>query len=345
MKLISQLQDKESIVGDWNANRVFHVLLERNTPAILEGLSKLTQEPDSALPILVNIYLDLKNQGKILGSHNEFSLATRKFCNTWELLSAEQEKNKISSLMEEYLESVFDVYIRLSELIIDNCYDGERLDLAQLVVESYDVIEDLVSVAGELPSTLSSSISWGWRGASSGELARAHVFSEIFNYLDKIPRFVSPVILIDEADLYLHPEWQRLFLDDLLKLFSHFEQTRCIRKPQLILCTHSPIIISDFLAEDIFSIRRDDYGNFETFNSIGFGSSITEIYMKDMHLQSTFGEHARRKITHLLRMADRKKLSPADYLLIEKISNRSLRNLLTHKGFNGDPSAAQTVEM
>lgn len=42
------------------------------------------------------------------------------------------------------------------------------------------------------------------------------------------------IVMIDEIDLHLHPEWQRRVISDLLKVFSN---------TQFILTTHSPIII------------------------------------------------------------------------------------------------------
>ena len=202
----------------------------------------------------------------------------------------------------------------------------DRLDLAGIVVEDFATVERLRLLAGRLPRALADSIHWGWRGASTGELARAHIFSELFNYLSELDEDKTAIILIDEADLYLHPEWQRKFLGDLLTLFRRAGSWR--KRPQLVVCTHSPIIVSDFLADDIVSLRSDADGIPTCGHSTGFGSSITDIYMADMHIESTFGEHARAKLAHLLGRLEAGRLSEADRLLIGKISNHNLKNLL-----------------
>ena len=66
------------------------------------------------------------------------------------------------------------------------------------------------------------------------------------------------ILLIDEMDLYLHPDWQRRFLNNLLKNlgrpFGGFNI-------QLIFATHSPLCLSDVPRENtvyLLSRRRSD---------------------------------------------------------------------------------------
>ena len=51
------------------------------------------------------------------------------------------------------------------------------------------------------------------------------------------------VVLIDEIDLHLHPQWQRNILPALLKTFP---------KCQFIVTTHSPLVISNVARESVF---------------------------------------------------------------------------------------------
>lgn len=52
----------------------------------------------------------------------------------------------------------------------------------------------------------------------------------------------SGVVLIDEIDLHLHPEWQRVITHDLTRIFP---------KLQFITTTHSPQIIGETLPENV----------------------------------------------------------------------------------------------
>lgn len=59
------------------------------------------------------------------------------------------------------------------------------------------------------------------------------------------------IVLIDEVDLHLHPEWQQRVLTDLLNAFP---------KTQFIVSTHSPQVLTTVHPENIASLRPDDDG-------------------------------------------------------------------------------------
>ena len=55
------------------------------------------------------------------------------------------------------------------------------------------------------------------------------------------------VVLIDELDLYLHPEWQRRVVDDLKRVFP---------KLQFIATTHSPFIIQSLQSGEVIDLEQ-----------------------------------------------------------------------------------------
>ncbi|WP_419780521.1 AAA family ATPase [Maridesulfovibrio sp.] len=60
------------------------------------------------------------------------------------------------------------------------------------------------------------------------------------------------LIIIDEIDLHLHPKWQRRIVPALRETFPN-----C----QFIITTHSPQVLSEVPAENIFSLYRDEDGD------------------------------------------------------------------------------------
>jgi predicted ATP-binding protein involved in virulence len=60
------------------------------------------------------------------------------------------------------------------------------------------------------------------------------------------------VVLIDEIDAHLHPQWQRRIVKTLQTTFPN-----C----QFILATHSPFIVSDLPPENIHVLRQTEDGN------------------------------------------------------------------------------------
>ncbi|TFW31402.1 AAA family ATPase [Duganella callida] len=79
-----------------------------------------------------------------------------------------------------------------------------------------------------------------WVGISSGYKAYLTLFSSLYGHGLKQGR-AHRLICIDEGDLYLHPEWQKGFLQKLLTdLPALLPGTM-----QLVLTSHSPFLLSD----------------------------------------------------------------------------------------------------
>lgn len=70
---------------------------------------------------------------------------------------------------------------------------------------------------------------------------------------EKAPLKTSGVVLIDELDLHLHPEWQRHIANDLRRAFP---------KMQFIVTTHAPLIISSLDDCRIFTIADNEVYDF-----------------------------------------------------------------------------------
>jgi hypothetical protein len=93
------------------------------------------------------------------------------------------------------------------------------------------------------------------------------------------------------------------------------------------LSTHSPIIISDFLPEDIVSLDKKD-GKTEIVESFGFGSHITDLYIDGMHLKSTFGEHSKKAINNILNRKKSGTLTKHDLRLVRKIKSKNIQQMI-----------------
>jgi predicted ATP-binding protein involved in virulence len=67
------------------------------------------------------------------------------------------------------------------------------------------------------------------------------------------PLVEAAFVMIDEAELHLHPAWQRVLIHRLRKTFPG-----C----QLVVTTHSPQMISEVDADDVYLLARDASGAF-----------------------------------------------------------------------------------
>lgn len=236
--------------------------------------------------------------------------------------SIDVDINRMQALYSEYLEALRDISETLAS--------GRRISIDEsgsliVLVDQFSFASKVVYLSTRLPRNILSNINWGWRGISTGEMAYTHLFSETYNCAKK-SRKANYIIVIDEADLYLHPEWQRGFLDSYLGLLDRLDWKGAL--PQIIITTHSPIIVSDFLPKDIVSLVKDAGGKVQIKESLGFGTNITNLFIDGMHLTATVGEHSRKAIVSLVEKSESQTLSSLDKALIKGMGNKFVREYL-----------------
>jgi hypothetical protein len=72
------------------------------------------------------------------------------------------------------------------------------------------------------------------------------------------------VVLIDELEAHLHPQWQRAVLPALMEAYNILSDSLQV---QCILTTHSPLVLAS--AEPIFDPNRDQLFHFALSHSTG----------------------------------------------------------------------------
>lgn len=86
-----------------------------------------------------------------------------------------------------------------------------------------------------------------------GEKCDNKVYNILPDTIDTIQKYECETILmfIDEADLTLHPDWQRRLISILTAQIPQIYPLTCVKDIQLILTTHSPLILGDIPGENI----------------------------------------------------------------------------------------------
>ena len=155
--------------------------------------------------------------------------------------------------------------------------------------------------------------SWG---LSTGEMVLLDSFSKIFaltkedkngkRYLynpsfDRVAN-KNAILMLDEAEVSLNPEWQRLYLNAMLNFLS-----TCLRKThvQVIVATHSPIILSDIPKSHIVYLRTDEKGNTivdsNSEHKETFGANILQIYNDAFFMKDFIGKFSKKKIERAIK--------------------------------------------
>ncbi|HFI0130846.1 TPA: AAA family ATPase [Streptococcus suis] len=147
---------------------------------------------------------------------------------------------------------------------------------------------------------LLSTITFSWDGLSSGELALLNLFGRL-DSIKKGLKATNILLLLDEVDLGLHPEWQRRWISVALPIIREIFKGKHI---QIIMTTHSPIMLSDIYADNVIMLRKDTNDNRIIVENQGmeknqvttFGQNIHDLYRDSFFLESTRGEYAKEQI-------------------------------------------------
>ena len=142
---------------------------------------------------------------------------------------------------------------------------------------------------------------------SSGEnnylsLFARFYYSYVRNFKDKvIDKNELIIILIDEADLTFHPKWQQCYMKSITEFLKNLYKNY---KIQIIITTHSPIILSDIPKSNVIFIRKtndkviieDSSKHCETF-----AANISTLFYDSFFMdKGSIGDIAKEQINKLL---------------------------------------------
>jgi hypothetical protein len=155
-------------------------------------------------------------------------------------------------------------------------------------------------------------------GMSSGERAFYTFFARLFGvFFNKQGEFhyafnkeieigseyngKSIIMLLDEAELSMHPEWQQKFINLLTTALNQFFPKI---KFQIILASHSPILISDLPKSNIIFLKKQDDDTCLVCDALKcketFGANIHTLFNDAFFLDGIpIGDFAKYKINEL----------------------------------------------
>ncbi len=127
---------------------------------------------------------------------------------------------------------------------------------------------------------------------SDGELIYLNVFSAIAIAISD-SKEKDCILLLDEPDINLHPEWSRRLMFDMFRLIKQYKQSGNV---QIILTSHSPFIVTDFPKENIYSFRKDKNKYEITTPDFGFAANIYDVIADAFFMEAPIGEFAINQI-------------------------------------------------
>ena len=169
-----------------------------------------------------------------------------------------------------------------------------------------------------------------WKPVSSGEMAIVNLFS----YLDdaignlKIKEEKQNVLLIlDELDCYLHPRWQQYIFKILWDRLQEYTKYTF----QVVITSHSPIILSDICKDNILKLNQLE-AQLETKRT--FGADISHLYYDSFFMdEGDIGDFAKQNIRSVIEALKNENLSEEEKLrfIIDNIGQDIVRERLQGK--------------
>lgn len=141
---------------------------------------------------------------------------------------------------------------------------------------------------------------------SSGERQLLYSMSYIFYHIKNIASVKEDGkrvgyhhinLIFDEAELYYHPEFQRVFVKRLLDNLAlcNIDQ-RVIRSINIIIITHSPFLLSDIPETNILFLGDEE----QEANQKTFGANIYDLLKSGFFMESAIGGFAEQKLNDLM---------------------------------------------
>jgi hypothetical protein len=209
-----------------------------------------------------------------------------------------------SQTLIKYLDDIQEIFISLprnikffeNRYIMLSAYDSQTQKLIKLITGA---LKPLMLFQYLLIEPVSEGVPQ--RILSSGEMAFLTLMSKFLSNISDLD-VMNPLILIDEGELGLHPQWQKQYLNILLEFLPKIFKNKNV---QLILTTHSPFLVSDLPKENIIFLKRDKEGKCEVSDlkdhKATFGANIHTLFSDSFFMQGgLIGEFAKKKIDRVI---------------------------------------------
>ncbi|WP_156308929.1 AAA family ATPase [Sphingobacterium endophyticum] len=131
-------------------------------------------------------------------------------------------------------------------------------------------------------------------------------------------KFNNINLIFDELELYLHPEYQRQYISNLINLLNRIADVTNYKEINynILMVSHSPFILSDIPSENVLKLENGESEPNDLINS--FAANIYDLLKDEFFLENgTIGAYAQHYINNLIEDIDKLKSDST----IEKISN------------------------
>jgi len=221
--------------------------------------------------------------------------------------------NFINRLLEDKTHITFKLHQAINYLKYHTVKNiGEKLSIEDLSVNLQNIQEkNQLSIIELIPPAffkvdiiINNNITFDT--LSSGEKQKIYSISSIIYHLQNIEsvhrsnqsdimKYNNVNLILDEIELYFHPDMQRTYIYDLLEAIKNKGGFNHINALNIIMVTHSPFILSDILESNILYLGKDKEEE-KTFGANIHTLLDNSFFMND----GLMGKFAKEKINEII---------------------------------------------
>lgn len=306
-------------------DKEYHNKLMENTEKILiDDLESIT-EISSLLDLIRNEILNIIDE---LKDNNRF----------FQKFKFKKELDQIIEIHEKYcrfIKLIENIIFKGNEFIdyqiftvesahksggtLSSGFDKEGNISIKLNEDTLKIINELINLYFELDSMQDFMI-FLWRNISSGEYSLLDTYSKFYSLKNKDLRD-NLFIIIDEGELYLHPEWQRQYISILIENLPKIYKDKNI---QIIFASNSPFLISDLPRTNVVVLDKKDNKIIVSNNDVKretFGTNISKLLDNSFFMDNTIGEFSKYKIEEIIKYLRGSSKSDKEKEYIKKVIN------------------------
>lgn len=176
---------------------------------------------------------------------------------------------------------------------------------------------------------------------SSGEQELLNVLSRLYYGITVLPQKFgnirpSRLLLLDEAEIGFHPDWQKryvLFITEFMK----YMMVKSGVDFQIVITSHSPIILSDIPACCVNFLKRDGDKTVLMEEKETFGENIFNLYRRAFFMETgLIGAFAHNKLQMVLEAINKGKITKDTIRIVNHIGDNRLKRFFERRIYGID---------
>lgn len=188
---------------------------------------------------------------------------------------------------------------------------------------------------------------------SSGEYSEILFYSRLYEKMNEIIKRndnKNIILFLDEIEVTLHPKLQQGMIQNLVNFFSIFFNNQQFHI-QIIIATHSPIILSDLPSSNVVFLKKDppekESKVIDDYSIKTFGSNIYNLYKDSFFIDETLmGLFAKNQINNAIKEVNqkyitKKSISSLSKYIISQIGEPVLRKMIEARIISNDTNTSE----